>query len=181
MSEDGHDFHRWVDPAGRAAPHGVHTVTTSEADRAAIAQWLNVPSVPALSAELAIERVGAGEASASGTIKAEVELICGISLDPFVQSVTIPVTASFRRTPTHALPKPDSISSAPELDIDTEEPREWTQSGIDLGALVVEELSLALPDFPRKPGAELPAGLTDPADEPPPNPFAVLKGLTGKS
>jgi uncharacterized metal-binding protein YceD (DUF177 family) len=182
MTPEGHDFHRWIDPAaGRGAPQGAHTLTASEPERAAIAKWLDVPSVPVLSAQMTLERAGAKEAFVSGTIKADVELVCGVSLEPFVQSFTIPVTASFRRTATHPQPQPDSTSSAPELDIDADEPREWLQSGIDLGALVAEELSLALPDFPRKPGAELPAGLTDPADEPPPNPFAILKGLADKS
>lgn len=181
MTPDGPEFHRWIDPAGRGAPQGVHTVTSSPEERAAIAAWLDVPSVPALTASLTIHRTGAGEAVVSGAIRAEVELICGVSLDPFVQAFEIPVEATFRRAKAHETDAVDSASSDPEVDLDADEPREWTHHGIDLGALVAEELSLALPDFPRKPGAELPADPIDPADEPPPNPFAVLKGLTGKS
>lgn len=174
-------FHRWTDPAGRGAPQGPHIIAVTEAERAAIARWLDVPAVPALSAELTVQRTGSSEAEAKGAIHAEVELICGVSLEPFVQSFDIPVEAAFRRPPAHALSDADSIQTASELDLDADEPRDWTQHGIDLGALVAEELSLALPDFPRKPGAELPADPAGPDDDGPPNPFAVLKGLTGKS
>ena len=63
------------------------------------------------------------------------------------------------------------------VNLDTEEPGEWRPQGIDLGALLAEELSLAMPDFPRKPDAEL-EGAPDeaPADEKP-NPFAALAKL----
>ena len=180
MTADGLVFHRWIDPAGRGAPQGVHNLTTSDAERAAIARWLEVPSVGALAAEMTILRTGAGEAEASGTIRAEVELVCGVSLENFIQTFEIPVKAVFRRPPAHALGDADSVSSAPEIDLDADEPREWTQHGIDLGALIAEELSLAIPDFPRKPGAELPADLAPPDEDAPPNPFAVLKGLADK-
>ncbi|MFT3808642.1 MAG: DUF177 domain-containing protein [Micropepsaceae bacterium] len=173
-------IHRWIDPAGRSAPQGGHAVTTTEAERAAIARWLDVPAVKALSATLDIRRSGAAEAEVAGVIKAEVELVCGVSLDPFVQAFAIPVEASFRKAPAASTRLADSDAAEEELDLDADEPRPWTQHGIDLGALIAEELSLALPDFPRKPGAELPAELPEAADDKPPNPFAVLKGLTEK-
>jgi uncharacterized metal-binding protein YceD (DUF177 family) len=181
MSADGLAFHRWIDPAGRGAPQGAHAFTTTDAERALIAQWLDIPSVQALTAELTLQRTGASEAAVRGTIHAKAELICGVSLEPFIETLDIPVEAAFRRPPAHGLDAAESASGDPEINLDEDEPREWTHHGIDLGALVVEELSLALPDFPRKPGAELPGDLTDPADEPPPNPFAVLKGLADKT
>lgn len=180
MSADTLAFHRWIDPAGRGTPQAVHAVTTTPAEREAIARWLDIPALPALSAEITIQRTAATEAEATGTIRAQAELVCGVSLDPFVEGLEFPVTAVFRRPPAHALKEADSVSAAPELDLDADEPREWTQHGIDLGALIVEELSLALPDFPRKPGAELPVDLPPADDDAPPNPFAVLRGLTDK-
>ncbi len=171
------EFHRWIDPAGRGAPNAGHDVSTTEAERAAIARWLDVPSVKALSAALDIRRSGSAEAEVTGAIKAEVELICGVSLDPFVQSFEIPVEAIFRRVPARDA---DSDDGEMEFDLEADEPRPWTQHGIDLGALVAEELSLALPDFPRKPGAELPVELPETAEDKPPNPFAILKGLAEK-
>lgn len=174
---DGPAFHRWIDPAGRGAPQGVHAVTASESERTAIAAWLGVPALPALSAALTVRRTGASEAEAAGAIHADVELVCGVSLEPFVQHFEIPVAAVFRRPPSAA---PESATGDLEIDLDADEPREWSRHGIDLGALIVEELSLALPDFPRKPGAELPEDAPEPAGDVRPNPFAVLKGLTGK-
>lgn len=174
------EFHRWIDPAGRGAPQAGHDVTTTEAERAAIARWLDVPSVKALTAALDIRRSGSSEAEVTGAIKAEVELICGVSLDPFVQSFDIPVEATFRRAPAVSAREADSAAGEMAFDLEADEPRPWTQHGIDLGALIAEELSLTLPDFPRKPGAELPVELPETADDKPPNPFAVLKGLAEK-
>ncbi len=180
MSADTLTFHRWIDPAGRGTAQAAHVIPTSEAERAAIARWLHVPGLPALTAELTVRRTGAAEAEAVGTIRAEVDLVCGISLDPFVETLEFPVNAVFHRSAAHPAKEADSPSAAPELDIEADEPRAWTQHGIDLGALVAEELSLALPDFPRKPGAELPVELASPEDDAPPNPFAGRRGLTDK-
>ncbi len=180
MSSENPVFHRWIDPAGRGAPQGTHAVTTNEAERAALARWLDVPSLPSLSADLAIRRNGVSEAEVSGTIHAEVELVCGVSLENFQQRFEVPVQAVFQRTAAQTHKEADSAGNDPELDLEADEPREWTQHGIDLGALIAEELSLALPDFPRKPGAELPSGLDGEEEDAPPNPFAVLKGLTDK-
>lgn len=180
MTTPDPDFHRWVDPAGRGAPHGSYALTTSEEERAAVARWLDVPSVRTLDARLEIRRSGSVEAEVSGKIRAEVELICGVSLDPFIQVLDVPVEASFRKAPTATGKLTDSDGTEAEIDLDTDEPRPWTQHGIDLGSLIVEELSLALPDFPRKPGAELPVELPEEVEDKPPNPFAVLKGLTDK-
>jgi len=180
MSAEGPAFHRWIDPAGRGAPQGVHEVHSTEAERAAIARWLDVPAVRSLEAALAIRRTGASEAEAEGAIRAEIELVCGVSLDPFVQSFEIPVRATFRRPPAQSLSEIDSASTEGELDLEADEPRDWTQHGIDLGALIAEEVSLALPDFPRKPGAELPSDAAPAVEDAPPNPFAALKGLVEK-
>ncbi len=173
-------FHRWIDPAGRGAPQGVHAITTDEAERKALAVWLDVPSIPRLSAALTIRRTGASEAHVTGKIDADVELVCGVSLDNFVQHFEIPVEAVFRRPVGQTANPAESAPSDLDFDLDADEPRDWTQHGIDLGSLMVEELSLALPDFPKKPGAELPEDAPLEADAPRPNPFAVLKGLTGK-
>lgn len=180
MTSQGPAFHRWIDPAGRGAPQGRHAVTASEEERAGLARWLDIPGLPALAADLEVRRTAASEAMVSGTIRADVELVCGVSLETFQQPLEIPVAATFRRPPAHAPKEPDSASAAPEIDLDAEEPREWTHHGIDLGALIAEEISLALPDFPRKPGAEMPEDAARASEDPPPNPFAVLKGLADK-
>lgn len=174
---DSLDFHRWIDPAGRGASQNAQTLTTTDAERAEIARWLDVPAVHALTAEIAIRRSGSSEAEAEGRLKARVELVCGVSLEPFTETFDVPVQAVFRRPSTHVAHESGGEAA---IDIEADEPRDWTQHGIDLGAWLAEELSLALPDFPRKPGAEMPEQAQDEDDDAPPNPFAVLKGLTEK-
>lgn len=168
-------FHRWIAPADKGAVRSVHRIEASEAERATLAEWLDIPAVNALTAELTVTRAGTDSAKVAGSFRADLTLTCGVSLDPFEQRIDGEIEHEFRR--------PDAVSRAGREDgevvvnLDTEEPGEWRPQGIDLGALLAEELSLALPDFPRKPDAEL-EGAPDevPADEKP-NPFAALAKL----
>ena len=67
------------------------------------------------------------------------------------------------------------------LDADSDPPDAIVNGAIDLGALAVEFLTLALDPYPRKPGAEFAAsdgaGLADHGDQDSGNPFAALAKL----
>lgn len=172
-------FHRWVDPAERGADRK-QAVEANEGERANLAAWLDIPAVHSFHADLLVTRTGTESAEVTGDFQAEVELICGVSLDPFPQRISGTVKQEFRKP--HATAHRDAVAQSGDVEIDLEqdEPGEWRPQGIDLGAMLAEELSLALPDFPRKPGAEL-EDLPDAGKaEDKPNPFAALARLKGE-
>lgn len=108
----------------------------------------------------------------TGRWSAVVEQICGVTLDPFESALAgeldlrlvPPGSAALGTTPDHEL----------ELDPEADDPPDLLDGDfIPLGAYVVEDLSLAIDPFPRKPGAEFEA----PAGPAEPSPFAVLARL----
>ena len=178
MTIDDPKFHRWVDPAGRGAVISHHKLEAAPGELSALAAWLAMPAVHSLKADLTVERVSASEVQVSGTFTAVVELTCGVSLEDFRETLQGPVSGRFRK-PDGRVPRREAEAEAAAeivVDLDTEEPGEWRPQGIDLGGLVAEELSLAVPEFPRKPDATLDVTEAD-APEEKPNPFAVLTRL----
>lgn len=173
MTNPTHAFHRWINPAGRSAP-GSYQIEASDKERASLAAWLDIPAVRAFHAELRLSRESTDTVAVTGTFRADVDLVCGVTLETFGETLSGTIEALFS--------KDASAPSAPaggevDIDLETDEPRPWTVQGVDLGALLAEELSLAVPDFPRKPDAELPADEIAPAKDERPNPFAVLAKL----
>ncbi len=175
-------FHRWIDPAERGAVRSRHKIEATPEECARLAAWLDLPSVARFDADLMVERISAEEAAVSGTFEADVELVCGVSLEPFRQVLSGPVSGRFRKPAGRAPSREEESGGDVVVDLDTEEPGEWRPQGIDIGALAAEELSLAVPDFPRKPDAVLepPPGGEGGTDEKP-NPFAVLAQLKEQS
>lgn len=113
-----------------------------------------------------------------GTLKARATQTCVVTLGPVEQ--TIDETFSMRFDPdADALA---GIAEDGEIDVDAfaEDPPDLLEgSRIDLGAILCEQLALALDPFPRAPGAELPEGYgegpDEDADDKPPSPFSVLE------
>jgi uncharacterized metal-binding protein YceD (DUF177 family) len=168
-----HAFHRWVNPLRRTAP-GTVEIEADETEQLSLAAWLDIPGVKRLKASLRLARESADAVSVRGAFQAEVDLVCGVTLEAFPHTLDGTIDAVFLKdsgAPAH--PGGQEV----EVNIDTEEPHPWTAQGIDLGGLLAEELSLAIPDFPRKPGVELSAPEGVPGEEPRPNPFAVLAKL----
>jgi uncharacterized metal-binding protein YceD (DUF177 family) len=176
MTIDDPKFHRWVDPSGRGAVKSHHKLEATAAELPALAAWLAIPAVFSLTATLEVERTSAEEVAVSGTFAAEVELMCGVSLEPFRQSVGGPVSGRFRKPDGRSPRREEEQAAEIVVDLETEEPGEWRPQGIDIGALVAEELSLALPEFPRRPDAVLDFA-EPPEEDEKPNPFAVLSRL----
>jgi len=102
---------------------------------------------------------------------------CSVTLAPVTTRIEEPVLR--RYLPGLALPEPGSETEMPEDD--SLEPLPDT---IDLDAVLAEALALALPPFPRAPGAELGTaafaapGVT-PLTDADASPFAVLRGRVG--
>ena len=183
MSNPIHNFHRWINPTQRGATESRKTIEANESERASLAAWLDIPSIESMSAEVEIRRLSSDVAGATGRIRASVELVCGVTLEPFMQPIDVNFEARFRKpaghAPKHELADPTDI----EVNLADDEPGEWLQQGIDIGAFVAEELSLALPDFPRKPDAAFESDAVADLPDEKPNPFAALIKLkeTGES
>lgn len=146
-------------------------ITPSEAERAAIARIIGLPAIAALDAELHVEPFGREGVAVTGTIRARLTQVCVVSSEPFESDVTAPVDIRF--SPDGRDPNAD-VDLNEIMDVDAEDPPDLLVGGrIDLGAIIVEFLALALDPYPRKPGVEF----RQSQEEGEASPFAALKSL----
>lgn len=150
-----------------------YTVETSAAEREAIAGEFRLIDLPVLEAEVTLSRPGGRTIEASGRLHARLHQPCVVTLEPVEQEID----ETFRR---RFVPRPAAEAPAVDIDLrpDEDAPDFYDGRRIDLGAVVLEELALAIDPYPRAPGAELPASVTGPADSAT-NPFAALAALRG--
>lgn len=147
-----------------------------QGDLPAIATFLGVASVEALKASYSLSRNGE-RVKLEGMIRASLHQNCVVTLDPFPVEFKVPVRLDFApEAEIAAMAKPTEDD---EIDIEVllneEEPPEPIVDGaIDLGAVTLEFLALALDPYPRKPGV----AFSEPAPETPAeSPFAALLQL----
>ena len=161
-------LHR-VTPAGTAAE-----VETSEAERAALARDLGLPAIHALTGQFRI--VGSRDrVIVTGRVRAKIEQLCGVTLEPFPTQVDEDVEVTF------AAPDPRASRTPPdevELSMEHDPPEELTGDSIDLGAITAEFLALGLHPFPRKPGIAFEPPADSSAED---GPFARLAALRPKA
>ncbi len=152
-------------PADRVGALGLTVnVDATRAECDAIARRLLVPSVESVHCTWVLRSAPAGCIEADGSLRAHLHHECVVSLDPFAAEIVEEFAVRF---------VPAGQES--EDGDDPDEPDELTiENGIlELGEATVEQLALALEPYPRKPGAVLPAELSDA----PSNPFATLAKL----
>ncbi|MEM6634801.1 MAG: DUF177 domain-containing protein [Pseudomonadota bacterium] len=118
------------------------------AARAALAEFLGIPEIRKLRLAGELRPEGTRDWRFVGALGATVVQPCGVTLVPVVTRIDEPAERLFLADP----PAPPEGAEAPMPDDDSVEAlgRE-----IDLGAVLSEALALALPAFPRAPGAEL--------------------------
>ena len=140
---------RWTD----VLPGGLSLAfTADDAERARVAEGLDVDGIVTLAATLEIKPWLDG-CEVGGELRACVMRTCGVSLESFEECVDEPVALRFVASGSPNAPQ------APlgdlELDFQAEDPPDVIDGdAIDLGAYMTEQLALALSPFPRKPGAE---------------------------
>jgi hypothetical protein len=160
-------------PIAVATLHGeTHLRLKPDAEaRQRIATLLGLHAVDALEAELKMVQANNGLVDISGQLRAAIQPVCVVSLDPFPQAIDEPVAIRF--APEGLIERMTKRAEEDEIE-DFEPPDAILDGQIDFGMVVVEFLALALDPYPRKAGAVFAGG--DPAPERE-SPFAALKAL----
>jgi uncharacterized metal-binding protein YceD (DUF177 family) len=144
-------FSREVEAASVGPRAAERRVEANAEERAALAEVLELQAIDRLVATLRTRRLASGLIEVTGEMEGEVVQTCVVTLEP----VPAQIRESFRLTFGDVEPEPD----LGEIDIhfdDSDPPEPIIDGKIDLGALVAEQLSLALDPYPRKEGAEVP-------------------------
>ena len=145
-------------------------LAADEATRTRIAASLDLVALDAFTAVLAIKPWFDG-AEIAGRWSADITQTCGVTLDPF--DTPLRGTFTVRVVPTGSIHAPPEDSEA-IVDPEADDPPDVLEGGvIDLGAYLVEHLTLEVDPFPRKPGVVF----EPPPPDSPPSPFAVLRQL----
>ena len=144
-------------------------LTPSPEAREALAQELGILKIRKLSFQGTLRADGRSDWRLEGTLGATVQQACIISAEPVSTRIDIPVVRRFLRD----MPEPVGA----EYEIPEDDTMEPLGPVIDPGAVMVEALALALPDYPRAPGAELPDSAVAGMEDVRPNPFAALAAL----
>jgi len=142
-----------------------------ESVRQALAGELGLEALSRLDFQGSLRPHGSDGWLLTGTLSARVTQPCVVTLKPVRSDLKEEVRIQF--TPHLSAPQGDEV----EMPDETLEP---LGSFIDLTAIMVEALSLALPEYPRAPGASLPDAPT--AEDAPADtrrPFAGLDKLLG--
>ena len=147
-----------------------HLVPDAEAVKR-IVKALDLASLTAFEADLKVAPAHVGW-TLTGRVTAELEQVCGITLEPLPVRVDERFSVGLVDTPAD----PEIGTEEMEITLDDNSPDVIEDGRIDLGQYAVEQLALALDPFPRKPGAEF----VQPEEPAEISPFAVLKAFKPK-
>jgi uncharacterized metal-binding protein YceD (DUF177 family) len=149
------------------------TVAASAAELERIARYLELESAQGLRAEIHLAKWRGKGVQLTGHFAADVTQACVVTLEPLQAHVEGDFERRFHPQ--------SSEQGAREVRVDPEgeDPAEPLGREIELGEILVEELSLALDPYPRKAGAEFAVEQDTVAKAD--NPFAVLTKLKGKA
>lgn len=147
-------------------------IAPTEAEAAAVARLMGARQIRKMRFQGVLTPLPASGWRLEGRLGATAIQTCVVSLDPVTTRIDQPVRRTWLP---QTEPPPAEIVLTPGDDADEVEPLGPT---IDLGLVATEALALALPDYPRKPGAAIPPGLqTEAEDDDSPKPFAALAAL----
>ncbi len=168
------EFSRPVDVERLDGKMRVERLEATEEERRAVAGRLGLDALEALTAEVRLSLLAHGDfVRAEGRFSARVRQTCSVTLAPVVSTLE----ESFSRTYGFVDVEEAKPGQEIELEPEGEEPPDPILEGmVDLGELVVEELSLAVDPFPRADGAVFDAAAAGVAEDKE-NPFAVLAKL----
>ena len=147
------------------------TVEASEAERAAIAEALDLVSLDSLTAELTVRPWRKEGVRVVGTVRADLAQACVVTLEPVPSHVEEDFDVRLH---------PDAVESSSDVEIDVEaaDPPEPLEGDlVDVGAIALEHFVLGIEPYPRAPGAvfETETDAVEQTEEP--SPFAALAAL----
>ena len=148
------------------------------AERADIATELGILGVKKLRFSGALEPRGKADWHLKATLGATVVQACVVTLDPVTSRIDEDVERSY-------LANPPALPEAAEVEMPEDDTAEALPETLDLKAVMVEALSLALPAYPRSDGAVIEGGQVAepgvaPMSDEDAKPFAGLKDLRDK-
>jgi uncharacterized metal-binding protein YceD (DUF177 family) len=170
-----HGFRRLVTVAKVSESGFAQTIEAKPEEHEKIAEYLDLVAVGSLKADILLSRWRGKGLRVTGKLVADVTQSCVVTLDP----VEAKVEAEFERRflPDVDLEHEQGKEHEVFVDPEGEDPPEPLGREIDLGELLIEELSLNLDPYPRKPGVEFEDAA---AAAPRENPFAKLAKLKPK-
>ena len=137
----------------RLPPHGLKprgdnrfVLTPPAAQRAELAASLGLLALRKLRLSGTLRAEGSDGWRLDATLGATVTQPCVITAEPVTTRIDAPVTRLFLR---------DFTETTEEAEFDGDDEAEPLGEAIDLSHVLTEALALALPDYPRLPGAEL--------------------------
>jgi hypothetical protein len=149
-------------------------ISTSEAERRALAEAYGIDALHDVSAEVALSPVPGGGFDLTGLVRARMTRTCTVTLEPFEAELEEPIEARFM--PAASAPRRKAEVEI-EIAYDEADPPEPIVNGTaDIGPIVAEFLALGLDPYPRAPGVAFESAV--PEAEARPNPFAAL--VSGK-
>jgi uncharacterized metal-binding protein YceD (DUF177 family) len=150
-----------------------------EVTRHQIATSLDLDRLDMISARFSLRMSSGDIVTVTGEVKAEGHQRCVVSLAPVPFSLA--ETVEQRYASDEVLPKPTKAEIERSLD-DPDPPEPFDNGMIDIAALAVETLSLALPSFPRAEGAAHIESTADSSSVPDrESPFAALLALKARN
>ena len=158
----------------KAAPIGTvpvnRRIEAEPAECAALAAVFGLQAIGRLAGDFTLASLASsgGVIEATLALTARVTQICVVSLEPF--EANIAEIARLRFIPSAKLREDSEIAEIDPESLEGPDELPYSADVIDLGAALAEQLALALDPYPRKPGAELPPGVSS-GDA---NPFAIL-------
>lgn len=150
--------------------------SASPEERDAVARSLDLLGCASLTARYALSLRGGGHVHLSGTVRAQVEQTCVVTLEPLLNNVEESFSVDY--WPEGDMPE----SGGGELDISDQPELEPIVAGrIEVGNVVFQALASGIDLFPRKPGVafEPPASASDDGSHPG-GPFAALAKMKNK-
>jgi hypothetical protein len=164
-----------VSVAGIGEAGMTESVVAPAAERAAIARAFGLLELRRLEAEVTLAAGRRGAVDIAGSLRAEVVQSCVVTLVPVVQVIDVALPRRFEPARPPGAGMPEIVVEAD----DAEPVDAYADGRIDLGAVVLEELALAIDPYPHAPGADLPPGVAGaPAPE---SPFMALAALRNRA
>ena len=162
------EFSRIVDIA-KISPKGLRLKETASADEcAALTKRFDIRAVKSFTMQLEVSPWRKKGLRAVGQATAEIEQICGVTLDPMQSRIEEPLDIFLL---------PEHMTQPVEADENLDMPDSLVDGKADLGEIAVQCLSLAIDPYPRSQAAPLEHIESREVED---NPFAALKQLQEK-